>query len=158
MDIIKRLEEDHKKILQKVNQLPGLLIKAKKSIDPLLLLAGEIESDLNLHEKIEDDILFPALKEKVPEETLLSLVREHEESKKAREAFKTALSEISKAADNKDLAVIKEMSNHGYKLMRILSTHLSREDRLLFPLAKSFLTAEISAALEKQAQALASSS
>ena len=70
MDIIKRLEEDHKKILQKVNQLPGLLIKAKKSIDPLLLLAGEIESDLNLHEKIEDDILFPALKEKVPEETL----------------------------------------------------------------------------------------
>ncbi|HXN06468.1 MAG TPA: hemerythrin domain-containing protein [Nitrospiria bacterium] len=155
MNIINRLEEEHKTIVQKINRLPQLLIKAKQNIDPLLELSREIEKELTLHEKIEDHLLFPALKDKVPEETLQSLVKEHEEMRGARALFLASLSEIQSLQNNQDLARIKEMSNHGYKFMRILSTHLTREDKLLFPMARGILSPERSAELFKLAEAFA---
>jgi len=142
MDIIQHLAEEHKTIVQKINQLPSALLKAKQSLDTLLLLSGEIEQELSRHEKIEDLLFFPALNGKVGEQTLQSLMKEHEESKKARELFTTAISELKGMSGPYPPDKIKEMSNHGYKLMRILSTHLTREDQILFPQAKSLLPKE----------------
>lgn len=152
MDIIQHLAEDHKRIVQKINKLPSALLKAKQSIDMLLLLSGDIEQELNRHEKIEDLLFFPALSEKVGGQTLQSLIKEHEESKKARELFMTAISEIKGMSEPYPPDKIKEMSNHGYKLMRILSTHLTREDQLLFPQAKTILPKEQLEALEVASQ------
>ena len=152
MDIIKHLEEDHKRIIKKINQLPGSLLKAKQSLEPLLDLSDDLEKELTRHEKIEDELLFPALREKISEQTLQTLTNEHVESKKARDLFITAIAEVKSLEETRTPEKIKEMSNHGYKLMRILSTHLTREDQLLFPMAQSILSKEQSEELEKLSQ------
>ncbi|MBI1821752.1 MAG: hemerythrin domain-containing protein [Nitrospirae bacterium] len=150
MDIVKHLEEDHKRIIKIVNQLPAALLKAKQSLETLLTVSNDLEKELTRHEKIEDDLLFPALREKISKQTLQTLTDEHAESKKARDLFIATIAEVKNLGENKPPEKIKEMSNHGYKLMRILSTHLTREDQLLFPMAKSILSNELSEELEKQ--------
>ncbi|MHB8481925.1 MAG: hemerythrin domain-containing protein [Nitrospiria bacterium] len=150
MDIVRHLEEDHKRIIKKVNQLPSALLKAKQNLDTLLTISNDLEKELTRHEKIEDDLLFPALRGKISVPTLQSLTEEHAESKKARHLFIAAIAEVNQLGENKPPERIKEMSNHGYKLMRILSTHLTREDQLLFPMAKSILSIEQSEELEEQ--------
>ncbi len=152
MDIIQHLSEDHKRIVQKINKLPSALLKAKQSIDLLLLLSAEIEQELSRHEKIEDLLFFPALNGKVGDQTLQSLIKEHDESKKARELFMAAIAELKEMSEPYPPDKIKEMSNHGYKLMRILSTHLTREDQLLFPQAKTILPKERLEELENESQ------
>ncbi|MFI5304491.1 MAG: hemerythrin domain-containing protein [Nitrospiria bacterium] len=154
MNIIEHLMEDHKKIVQKVNKLPAALLKSRQNMDMLISLFGEIEQDLDRHEKIEDQLLFPTLSIKVGDQTLQSLVKDHEESKKARELFKMAISDLKKEGEPYPQDKIKEMSNHGYKLMRVLSTHLTREDQLLFPQAKTILSKEQLDDLEKKSQDL----
>lgn len=154
MEIIQHLAEDHKKIIQKVNKLPAALLKARQGLDPLLSLFGEIEKDLDEHEKIEDQLLFPALKDRIAEQSLAALVKEHEESKNARELFRNVLSELKEKGEPYPQDKIKEMSNHGYKLLRVLSTHLTREDQLLFPQAKAILSSELLEDLEKRSQNL----
>ncbi len=150
MDIVKHLEEDHKRIIKTINQLPAALLKVKQSLETLLTVSHDLEKELTRHEKIEDDLLFPALREKISEQTLQTLTNEHAESKKARDLFMAVLAEVNHLGKNSPPEKIKEMSNHGYKLMRILSTHLTREDQLLFPMAKSILSNELSEELEKQ--------
>ncbi|MBI1823398.1 MAG: hemerythrin domain-containing protein [Nitrospirae bacterium] len=154
MDVLQHLSEDHKKIVQKINKLPAALLKARQNLDILLSLSNEIEQDLSLHEKIEDLLFFPALSEKVGEQALQPLIKEHAESKKARELFMAAISELKEQGEPYPPDKIKEMSNHGYKLMRILSTHLTREDQLLFPQAKTLLQPETLEYLEAQANQL----
>jgi hemerythrin-like domain-containing protein len=154
MDVIQHLAEDHKLIVQKINKLPAALLKARQNLDILLNLAGEIEQDLSLHEKIEDILFFPALSEKVGEQALLPLIKEHEESKNARELFMKAISELKEIGEPYPPEKVKEMSNHGYKLMRILSTHLTREDQLLFPQAKTLLSKDLLEDLEKKSSQL----
>jgi hemerythrin-like domain-containing protein len=155
MDIIQRLIDDHKSIVKKINQLPAALLKAKQNLDLLNALSAEIESDLSVHEKIEDRLLFPALRGKIGDPVLQSLVKEHEESKNARELFLSAILELKKnGGASGSPEKIKEMSNHGYKLMRILSTHLTREDQLLFPHCKSVLSKEELEKLGEEARSL----
>ncbi len=150
MDLLKLLEEDHKRIIQKINRLPGSLLKARQNLDALLNLSEDLEKELSRHEKIEDLVFFPALRGKVSEQSLQSLIDEHVESKKIRDLFMTAIAEIKSLGDHSPPEKIKEMSGHGYKLMRILSTHFTREDQLLFPIAKSILTKDQSEDLWKQ--------
>ncbi len=121
------LVKDHKKVKGIISELMETASNAKKS---RLNLLEELESEIVLHEKIEESILYPALKgSSSTKELTLEAYQEHHVVDILLNELKDP--NISPSEFKAKLTVLQENLEH----------HIQEEEGQLFPKASELLTA-----------------
>ena len=142
---LEELSSDHKKILEKLTELEGVIrdsVVDKDKIEEFLLFT---ETFAEPHHHKEEQVLFPALEKKgIPNEggPIGMMLQEHEIKRGFVKDLKEAL------ADNKD----EEMKTAAKSIISLLREHIDKEENILYPCAKDALTEEELAALAPQCE------
>jgi iron-sulfur cluster repair protein YtfE (RIC family) len=106
------------------------------------------------HIQKEEEVFFPVLEEFLPRDVgpLAVLRGEHHDIAAAFARLRDAGAALESGAG--DAAAEKSFASAGRKLMELVSDHLYKENRVLFPMVARFLSAERDAALLEAMQAI----
>ena len=75
MDVIKLLKEDHQRVKKMLKELEGTTERASKTREEMF---AEIQRELKLHELVEEEIVYPAFREKSKlKDIVLEGIQEH---------------------------------------------------------------------------------
>ena len=131
-DAIALLKEDHKKVRQLLEKLESASVRASRFRDSLLT---QIEDEVKIHTRIEEDIFYPAFKEAVrkkqDQHLYYEAVEEHHVVDMVLEEF-----EGLNGADQEQFAakskVLKDLIEH----------HATEEEQEMFPMARKVMGAQ----------------
>ena len=150
MNAFELLKKDHKKVSDLFKQLEETTERAVKTREELF---AQLKQELDIHARIEEQILYPVLKEaKETHEITLEAIEEHNVVKQLLEELSTMA--VGDEVWTAKLTVLKENVEH----------HVEEEEGEMFKDAKKVLSAEqieeLGAQLEaaKQEQKSATSS
>jgi hemerythrin-like domain-containing protein len=127
--LIDRLEGEHVGVLDAV----ALIRSAVEERDDVALKgalaagADELGSALNIHSQVEDDDLFPQLAEMIGEGLVSVFVEEHVRIRALRDQVYERMGQG-----------VADFDGCG-ELCDLLSSHMDREDQVLFPAARGVL-------------------
>jgi hemerythrin len=118
------LREDHQKVKKLFGEFQKLHDRGGDS-DELRAIAEEICSELTLHARVEEELFYPALRERLEESDLLDEAKvEHESAKMLIEMIENEDGDEEMFAAR--VIVLGEYVNH----------HIEEEQRKIFPAAK----------------------
>jgi len=127
------LKEDHKRVRQLLEKLESASSRASKSRDSLLT---QIEDEVKIHTRIEEDIFYPAFKEalrkKQDQHLYYEAIEEHHVVDLVLEEFENlngAADQVQFAAKSK---VLKDLIEH----------HATEEEKQMFPMARKVMGAQ----------------
>lgn len=132
---LEELSADHKKILERLEELEKAIKKSKIDKTKVKEFLDFTESFAEPHHQKEEKVLFPTLEKKgVPKEDgpIGVMLFEHEIKRKYIKELEKALQE------NKD----KKIKEKGQAISSLLRDHIFKEENILYPLAKDILTQE----------------
>ncbi len=162
VDALEELTEEHQAVLSHLGTLDGALVRLVKDetgVDSEALSAvGAVtqllETDLGLHLRKEEEVLFPALAACLGQEggPIGVMLMEHEDLRRSLRALSTAFGALQ--ADPRS-ASPEEVRQVGYGLIGLLRQHIKKEDHMLFPMAGSSLDRGQLLALGEQMRAMA---
>jgi hemerythrin-like domain-containing protein len=142
-DPIAQLIKEHERALEKLqllNKTTDELIAdgfSEGRLERILSAARYIEEEVSVHNRSEEDLLFPTL-EKHVEGPTKSLRADHKELAKANEEFEES---IRKVKENPyDRTAITELVSTGKTVVRIFVNHIHKENDILFPIARKVLS------------------
>jgi hemerythrin-like domain-containing protein len=138
MNVIILLDQDHRKVLEMVEQLSKTTSRAKKKREDLFY---KIHTELAIHETFEEKILYPALKKKDTKLILESFEEHHCVDRIIEELIATP------ADDERWLAKLMVMQEN-------LKHHIKEERKAVFPLAKKTFDAATLEQMASQMQEL----
>jgi hemerythrin-like domain-containing protein len=138
----KNLENDHEYILRLINVMEKMVLEISTSLKHIELAVSLIRNyaDSFHHEK-EEHLFFPFLVKKGfsnDHGPLSVMIHEHEEGRRFVKGMETEIANI-KNGDESSLTILYE-NMQGY--IDLLRTHISKENKVLFPLADKVLTPE----------------
>lgn len=144
--LMKRLGEDTEGTLHKLDELQELLLHLRYEGKHLLgknLKRGEevssfFEGELSRHMALEEEVLFPFLKNHLPrlEPLILLLTSEHEEFKRCLRTFRFWLKELSQNKNPLSQGrILEEVKESGTYLTYLLESHLQEESGILYRVA-----------------------
>lgn len=144
MDLVQILLKEHQDYVFKLEELAeviaGIRLNGRGSyfIETLDGLLDPLTVDLNNHAAREERWLFPLLLERVPDSPVPLMVEEHRTIRDRSAVFEHW---YTLWRDGKD-DVLAQWVEPALDLRGIFSTHMQKENLILFPLAKRVLTPE----------------
>jgi hemerythrin superfamily protein len=128
MDVIKLLKEDHQRVKKMLNELEETTERATKKREDLF---AEIQAELRLHELVEEEIVYPAFRErsKLKDIVLEGYEEHHVVDLIMDEIAGEAVTDETWAAKVK---VMKENVEH----------HVEEEEKKMFPQARKLFPEE----------------
>lgn len=96
-----------------------------------------IEEEVSVHNRSEEEALFPVLERYVEGPTLL-MRRDHREMKKEFRKLRRAVDRLGKHRDDPDAA--RELAGISRIIVQRFVNHIHKENHILFPLVQKFLT------------------
>ncbi len=139
------LMEEHQQVLKKLStmeDLLGNLEQKNKVVSGLKEVAYFFEKDFWLHFDKEDLALFIELGNYIPRNAgpLQMMFIEHEDLRNTNEVFQHALSDYFQ---NIDSSITREtIRKTGMEFIRLLRSHIDKENGMIFTLANVHLTKE----------------
>lgn len=143
IDPIAQLMQEHDDALLKL----AMLNKATRAIADngyseeeyakILLALEFIDEEVTVHNRSEEDALFPVLERYVEGPTQLM----RQDHKILRKEFVRLRKAVKKLAKNKsDKSVAKELYTTAKHIVQLFVNHIHKENHILFPLVQKFLT------------------
>ena len=132
MDLIKELKEEHVEIMRYFEK-----IKILKSNEKIVEEISSLKELLIEHLKLEDRMLYPALKD-----------CENNKAKEAGDKFSEEMNEVSKVVlkffdkyqdKNRILTDYKKFINETEEIIKAVSKRVSAEETILFPLFEKYV-------------------
>ena len=146
LNALEELMKEHEAVLSQLDTLVlalGEVAKEKVSFDSEALrvveeVIGLLETDLGLHLRKEEEILFPVLSPSLGQEggPIGVMLREHEG---LRQILSTLRNAVLVFRAEPQSASLEEILKGGYSLISLLRQHIQKEDSCLFPMADSNL-------------------
>jgi hemerythrin-like domain-containing protein len=143
IDPIAQLMQEHDEALLKLSSLR----KASQSIaergfteeafDDVLSALEFIEEEVSVHNKSEEDALFPVLERYVEGPTKL-MRQEHKEMKKEFRKLRSVVIKVGKNRGDRDAD--RELHDTSRVIIQRFVNHIHKENHILFPLVQKFLT------------------
>ncbi len=143
IDPIAQLMQEHDDALLKL----AMLNKATRSISEngfsedayskVLLALEFIDEEVSVHNKSEEDALFPVLERYVEGPTQL-MRKDHKILKKEFRRLRTAVTKMNKSRTDSNAA--KDLSVTAKRIVQLFVNHIHKENHILFPLVQKFLT------------------
>jgi hemerythrin-like domain-containing protein len=143
IDPIARLMQEHDEALLKLS----MLNKATRSIAEngfsddayakILLALDFIDDEVSVHNKSEEDALFPVLERYVEGPTQL-MRQDHKILKKEFVRLRRAVRQVVKRKT--DRKATKELHLISKHMVQLFVNHIHKENHILFPLVQKFLT------------------
>lgn len=144
-DPIAQLIREHERALEKLhllNRTTDELIEdgfSAERFTRILSAARYIKEEVSIHNRSEEQLLFPALERHVKGPTK-SLRADHKELAEANGEFEES---ISKVRENPyDRPAITALVSTGKNVVRIFVNHIHKENDILFPIARKVLSKE----------------
>ena len=145
---IEILQADHQKILEQIDGLDALFAAGDADSKAVAEAVHELLTTLALHERREEEVLFPAVPQVGPIQLVL---QEHARLRALLDKMREALHKVEETPDAKHHAALKlAVQEVGY----CLSGHIMKENQIAFRMAAGVLSAEQLAELGEQMQAL----
>jgi hemerythrin superfamily protein len=123
-DAVELLKADHQKVKRLFDQL-DTMTKRGVSDDEKAALVAKIRDELSVHESVENEVFFPAVREILRKKDVLQEATEDQEE--AGDAIQ-ALGDLKPG----DAGYDKKLSELGYKI----AAHAAEEERDVFPKVK----------------------
>ena len=143
IDPIAQLMQEHDEALLKL----AMLNKATESIAQngfsddayakIRLALEFIDDEVSVHNKSEEDALFPVLERYVEGPTQL-MRQDHKILKKEFARLRKAVNKVVKSKKNKDAA--RELHTTAKHMVQLFVNHIHKENHILFPLVQKFMT------------------
>ncbi len=143
IDPIARLMQEHDHALTKLS----MLNRATRSIAEhgftqeayakLKLAMDFIDEEVTVHNKSEEEALFPVLERYVEGPTQL-MRQEHKDLKREFVRLRRAVKAVEKNKNNKQAA--RELHVIAKHIVALFVNHIHKENHILFPLVQKFLT------------------
>ncbi len=143
IDPIAQLMQEHDEALLKLSSLR----KASQSIadkgftqeafGDVLSALEFIEEEVSVHNKSEEEALFPVLERYVEGPTKL-MRQEHKEMKKEFQKLRRVVTKVGK--NQGDREADRELRNTSRVIIQRFVNHIHKENHILFPLVQKFLT------------------
>ncbi|HET7225114.1 MAG TPA: hemerythrin domain-containing protein [Candidatus Eisenbacteria bacterium] len=144
-DILQRMRRDHEQVLADVDVLERAAagVGHERERNLRVVVTG-FERQFHTHMSAEDELLFPALLESLPETAaqVSSLVAEHHELRRMLEQLLHTLDQPASPARHEQLGV------QSRDLADLLRIHIRREEAIVFRLAEPVLGPRVREALE----------
>lgn len=145
MDPVRALYADHDELVMRLQELEDLCVRAERGAEPPELAAAlgamidRLREEVDVHSNKEEIGLLPVLRShRLPEDLLETLLDEHEGVRAHVHDFAIEPGLWLSGGRSRDPAWIGPA-----RLARgLLSTHIQKENLLVFPLAERLLTAE----------------
>jgi len=96
-----------------------------------------IEEEVSVHNRSEEEALFPVLERYVEGPTKL-MRDDHKELKKEFARLRRAVRKVGQA--RKDRKAARELSSIAKNMVQLFVNHIHKENHILFPLVQKFLT------------------
>jgi len=144
-DPIALLIKEHEHALQKLrllNRTTDELIEdgfSEGRFTRILSAARYIQEEVSVHNRSEEDLLFPALERHVEGPTK-SLRRDHKELAEANGEFEETIRKVRR--NPYDRVAITELVSAGKHIVKIFVNHIHKENDILFPIARKVLSKE----------------
>ena len=146
-DPLERLMSEHQHGLKELEKMLSAGIELKtngfKSVtyEALCAATNFINKDIRTHNQNEENTLFPKLEAKIGEGGPTSVMRsEHQQLWSALDQLESELRELpSSTSDATRIARIAELTTFIHDLLK---QHISKEDNILYPMARQMLTQE----------------
>lgn len=104
--------------------------------------AGFFEDELRMHFRHEEQALFPALARVIGRAgPVQAMVEEHDSIWRAVESFEELVEELASADDSALSRLVPQAEREVAHIRWILSSHIQKENSMLFPLAEKTLDA-----------------
>lgn len=141
MDFIAQLTAEHQDYTAKLSTLAevieGIRINGRgdyftSTLDDLLAV---FTVDLDNHARREEDILFPRLLQMVPESPIPVMVLEHQTIREHSAAFERGYKAWRAGQDE----AFRDWAKSALDLRGAFSTHMQKENLILFPMARRVL-------------------
>jgi len=143
VDPIAQLMQEHDTALRHLSALN----KATESLasdgfsasefDRVMTALEFIEEEISVHNKSEEDALFPVLERYVEGPTAI-MREEHGQMKKKFKLFRKAIERVEKEHDDPHAA--EELRSVSKVMIQMFVNHIHKENHILFPLVQKFLT------------------
>jgi hemerythrin-like domain-containing protein len=144
-DPIAQLIKEHEQALEKLqllNRTTDELIEdgfSEARFAKILSAARYIEEEVSVHNRSEEDLLFPALERHVEGPTK-SLRADHKELAEANGEFEESIRKVRQ--NPYDRVAITELVSTGKHVVKIFVNHIHKENDILFPIARKVLSKE----------------
>jgi hemerythrin-like domain-containing protein len=143
MDILKRLDTDHRNVSQLLDFLEAQLAGARGKPADFELMRDVMQYMTHYPDRVHhplEDLVIERLIEQDPsaQDICESTLREHEDLARKSEAFLEMLIQ----ATGGEMLPGEEIEATGRDYIGFLRAHMEKEDKRLFPLAKETLTAQ----------------
>ncbi len=142
MNLIAQLTEEHHDYVLKLTALAetieGIRVNGRGDlfIETLDGLLKALTTELDAHAQREEDYLFPKLVERAPESPIPVMLEEHETIRAASQGFDQYYRMWKEGEDE----AFNIWARHATNLRGTFSTHMQKENLIVFPLAKRVLT------------------
>lgn len=143
IDPIAQLMQEHDEALLKL----AMLNKATRAIAEngfseeayakILIALEFIDEEVTVHNKSEEDALFPVLERYVEGPTEL-MRKDHEILKKEFVRLRKAVNKVSRKKSDREVA--KQLYITSKHIVQLFVNHIHKENHILFPLVQKFLT------------------
>ena len=144
-DPIAQLIKEHEQALQKLqllNRTTDEFIRegySDERFDKILSAARYIKEEVSVHNRSEEELLFPALERHVEGPTK-ALRADHRELETANKEFEEGIERVRE--NHYDRSAITDLVSAGKNVVRIFVNHIHKENDILFPIARKFLSKE----------------
>ena len=144
-DPIAQLIKEHEQALQKLHLLNKTTDEfihegfSEERFARILSATRYIKEEVSVHNLSEEELLFPALERHVEGPTK-SLRADHRELEEAHGEFEECIERVR--TNPFDRAAITELVSAGKNVVRIFVNHIHKENDILFPIARKFLSKE----------------
>ena len=132
------LRRDHRRVLAHLDELEEVMgTRGRRTVPerPLRDLVAHLEPQFATHMRVEDDVLYPALEQALPEAAvpLAALRDDHRELRGLLAALAMRLEQPRNGVRDEQLRVLAR------DLVDLLRLHVSREERIVFTVASRVL-------------------
>lgn len=103
----------------------------------ILSAVAFIEEEVSVHNKSEEEALFPVLERYVEGPTRL-MRQDHKELKKEFRRLRRAVNKLGKSRKSKQAA--EDLAGISKGIVQLFVNHIHKENHILFPLVQKFLT------------------
>ncbi|MBI2328991.1 MAG: hemerythrin domain-containing protein [Chloroflexi bacterium] len=136
------LTEEHKNVLQKLAALKGVISRLDKKEEisaTLKELASFFKTDFWVHFSKEEEALFPEIEKFIPREggPVGMMLVEHEDLRNTNAQLQPAIADYLRDSGNPEAKEI--IRRRGSHFIELLTSHISKEDNILFMMADMHL-------------------
>jgi hemerythrin-like domain-containing protein len=110
---------------------------SEKAFQQLLNAMAYIETEISIHNRKEDEILFPVLEQYVEGPTAL-MRKDHLHLAKLYRVLRKRVKQFQQ--NHTDIVALQEIQETATAFVQLMVNHIQKENQILFPLVQRFLS------------------